>query len=402
VEAYLVDVLSVVVRWLHLITGIAWIGASFHFVWLDNSLDAPTKEESEQGIKGSLWAIHGGGIYSFSKYQVAPPQWPAVLHWSKWEAYSTWLTGTLLMVAVYYFQAQSYLVGVDNWVTDPRLAVVASLAFVFGGLGLYELTIRSSLRSNQRAFATAVALSLVLLSWIATRLFSDRAAFLHVGALMGTIMAGNVFFGIIPAQKRFVAAVEAGGQPDVAAAAFAKQRSTFNNYFTLPVLFCMISNHYPFLYAHAWNWVILVAILAITAYARHFFNLRHQGIVRPSILIRAAVAFVVLAGLLGVERYRSLPQGTGIEIADSAAVNDAHALSILAIHCTGCHALMPIQPGFAAAPGGIVLETLDHLRQYRQQAITAVSTGYMPLANMTGMKPEERASLLSWLNSDTE
>ena len=401
-EAYLVDVLSVVVRWLHLITGIAWIGASFHFVWLDNSLDAPTDEESKQSIKGSLWAIHGGGIYRFSKYQLAPPQWPAVLHWSKWEAYSTWLTGTLLMVAVYYFQAQSYLVGPDNWVTDPRLAVVASLVFVFGGLGLYELTIRSSLRNNQRAFAIAVALSLVLLSWLATRLFSDRAAFLHVGALMGTVMAGNVFFGIIPAQKRFVAAVEAGGQPDGAAAAFAKQRSTFNNYFTLPVLFCMISNHYPFLYAHAWNWVILVAILAITAYARHFFNLRHHGIVRPGILIRAAVAFLLLAGLLGVERFQSSPQGAVSEALGSAVVTDAQALSILAIHCTGCHAQVPTQPGFAAAPGGIVLETLGQLGQYRQQAITAVSTGYMPLANMTGMKPAEKASLLRWLNSTAD
>jgi uncharacterized membrane protein len=402
VEAYLVDVLSVVVRWLHLITGIAWIGASFHFVWLDNSLGAPTDEESKQGIKGSLWAIHGGGIYSFSKYQLAPPQWPAVLHWSKWEAYSTWLTGTLLMVAVYYFQAQSYLVGPDNWVTDPRIAVMASLAFVFGGLGLYELTIRTRLRNNQRAFAIAVALSLVLLSWLATRLFSDRAAFLHVGALMGTIMAGNVFFGIIPSQKRFVAAVEAGGQPDGAAAAFAKQRSTFNNYFTLPVLFCMISNHYPFLYAHTWNWVILVAILAITAYARHFFNLRHQGIVRPGILIRAAIAFIVLAGLVGVDRLQPSPQAMGGESVDSVAVSDAQALQILTIHCTGCHAQIPTQSGFTAAPGGIVLQTLGQLGRYRQQAITAVSTGYMPLANMTEMTPVEKASLLAWLNSAAE
>jgi uncharacterized membrane protein len=401
VEAYLIDLFSVIVRWLHLITGIAWIGASFHFVWLDNSLDAPTDEESKQGIKGSLWAIHGGGIYSFSKYQLAPPEWPSVLHWSKWEAYSTWLTGTLLMVAVYYFQAQSYLVGPDNWVTDPRLAVLASLAYVFGGLGLFELTIRTSLRNNQRAFAIAVALSIVLLAWLATRLFSDRAAFLHIGALMGTIMAGNVFFGIIPAQKRFVAAVEAGDQPDAAAAAFAKQRSTFNNYFTLPVLFCMISNHYPFLYAHAWNWVILVAILGITAYARHFFNLRHRGIIRPGILIRAALAFVVLAGLLGVDRYQSsqaIFQHTGAEIVDSAVVTDTQALQILASHCTGCHARVPTQAGFAAAPGGIVLESLEQLGQYRQQAMTAVSTGYMPLANMTGMTPAQRASLMTWLN----
>jgi uncharacterized membrane protein len=404
VEAYIIDWFSVIVRWLHLITGIAWIGASFHFVWLDNSLEAPTDDEQKQGVKGTLWAIHGGGIYSLSKYQLAPPVWPAVLHWSKWEAYSTWLTGTLLMVAVYYFQAQSYLVGPDNWITNPAVAVLASVSYVFGGLALYELAIRSALRNNQRVFAICVALSIVVLAWLGTRLFSDRAAFLHIGALMGSIMAGNVFFGIIPAQKRFVAAVEAGEQPDAAAAAFAKQRSTFNNYFTLPVLFCMISNHYPFLYAHAWNWVILVAILAITAYARHFFNLRHQGIVRPAILVQATLAFLLLAGLLGYDRFQpstALPQ-LGAEAIDSAVVSDAQVLQIVATHCTGCHAKVPTQAGFAAAPGGIVLETTDHLAQYRQQASTAVATGYMPLANMTQMTAVERAGLLSWLENSAD
>ena len=390
-EAYLVDWLSLIVRWLHLITGIAWIGASFHFVWLDNSLQEPDDELKAKGVKGDLWAIHGGGIYHFSKYSLAPPSWPVSLHWSKWEAYSTWITGTFLMIAVYYFQAQSYLVGPDNWISSSSTAVAASVAFLLGGLALYEVAIRSPLRKNEGLFAMGVALMLILLSWLATKLFSDRAVFLHVGALMGTIMAGNVFLGIIPIQKRFVAAVEAGGSPDPAEAAFAKQRSTFNNYFTLPVLFCMISNHYPFLYGHEWNWVILVAVMMITAYSRHFFNLRHRGIIRPMVLVQAFIGFLVLASWLGYERYDA-QQALLLN-----QVEDDIVIVVVAKHCVNCHAVKPTQPGFVAPPGGIVLESLAQLLQHSQQVETAVSTGYMPLANMTGMTDEERTDLLAWI-----
>ncbi len=390
-EAYTIDWFSLIVRWLHLITGIAWIGASFHFVWLDNSLQEPPQWKKDKGIKGDLWSIHGGGIYEFNKYHLAPPEWPATLHWSKWEAYTTWMTGILLMVAVYYLQAQSYLVGADKWIDNPSTAVAASAGFLALGLGFYEVAVRSRLKYDGLLFAALIVIFLALLSWLATRLFSDRAAYLHVGALMGTIMAGNVFLGIIPAQKAFVKAVEAGEEPDADLAAFAKLRSTHNNYFTLPVLFCMVSNHYPFLYGHAWNWLILVYAMSVMAYARHFFNLRHRGVVRPRILVHAVIAFLLLFALLGYERY----QPAGKEL----TVSDSRAMQIVAEHCQGCHSQSPSMTGFTAPPAGIRMDSPDQVRASADRLRVAVETRYMPLGNLTGMTAGDRADLLAWLST---
>jgi len=394
-EAYFVDWFSVIVRWLHFITGIAWIGASLHFAWLDNSLEEPDEDKKAQGIKGDLWAIHGGGIYNFNKYALAPPTWPSVLHWSKWEAYTTWITGTLLMVAVYYLQAQSYLVGSDKWIADPNVAIAASVGYLLSGMLVYEALVRSPLRHQAMLFAGLLAVFIGLQCWLATKLFSDRAAFLHVGALMGTIMAGNVFLGIIPAQKKFVAAVQAGQGPDPASAAFAKQRSIHNNYFTLPVLFCMISNHYPFLYGHSYNWVILIAIIAITAYARHFFNQRNRGIVDYSILVKAFVAFILLSGALGIERYEQQRTSVAMDVAGGAA------FALIDTHCAVCHSQTPTQPGFVVPPAGILMDDRDVILQSAAQMLTAVQTDYMPLGNLTGMTDDERAELVSWLQKKT-
>ena len=394
-EAYFADWFSVIVRWLHFITGIAWIGASLHFAWLDNSLEEPGEDKKAQGIKGDLWAIHGGGIYNFNKYALAPPTWPSVLHWSKWEAYTTWITGTLLMVAVYYLQAQSYLVGSDKWIADPNVAIAASVGYLLSGMLVYEALVRSPLRHQAMLFAGLLAVFIGLQCWLATKLFSDRAAFLHVGALMGTIMAGNVFLGIIPAQKKFVAAVHAGQGPDPAPAAFAKQRSMHNNYFTLPVLFCMISNHYPFLYGHSYNWVILIAIIAITAYARHFFNQRNRGIVDYSILVKAFVAFILLSGALGIERYEQQRTSVAMDVAGGAA------FALIDTHCAVCHSQTPTQPGFVVPPAGILMDDRDVILQSAAQMLTAVQTDYMPLGNLTGMTDDERAELVSWLQKKT-
>ena len=394
-EAYFVDWFSVIVRWLHLITGIAWIGASLHFAWLDNSLEEPDEDKKAQGIKGDLWAIHGGGIYNFNKYALAPPTWPSVLHWSKWEAYTTWITGSLLMVAVYYLQAQSYLVGSGKWIVDPNVAIAASVGYLLSGMLVYEALVRSPLRHQAMLFAGLLAVFIGLQCWLATKLFSDRAAFLHVGALMGTIMAGNVFLGIIPAQKKFVAAVHAGQGPDPAPAAFAKQRSMHNNYFTLPVLFCMISNHYPFLYGHSYNWVILIAIIAITAYARHFFNQRNRGIVDYSILVKAFVAFILLSGALGIERYEQQRTSVAKDVAGGAA------FALIDTHCAVCHSQTPTQPGFVVPPAGILMDDRDVILQSAAQMLTAVQTDYMPLGNLTGMTDDERAELVSWLQKKT-
>ena len=390
IEAYLIDWFSLIVRWLHLITGIAWIGASLHFIWLDNSLQDPPQWKKDKGVKGDIWSIHGGGIYEFNKYHLAPPAWPATLHWSKWEAYTTWITGTFLIVAVYYLQAQSFLVGPDNWITDPQMAVLSSVGFLGLGIGFYELAVRSPLKHNAPVFAVLIVFYLTFLSWLSVQLFSDRAAYLHIGAVMGTIMAGNVFLGIIPAQKSFVTAVEAGNEPDADLAAFAKLRSTHNNYFTLPVLFCMISNHYPFLYGHEYNWIILIYVMGVMAYARHFFNLRHRGEVNPWILVRAVFAFLILAGLLGYER-------ASASLSTADAVSDEQITVIVQKNCTVCHSVNPTFPGFAAPPAGVLTDNLAEVMASAARIQVAISSNYMPLGNVTNMSSDDRAALMGWL-----
>ena len=402
IEAYIAEWFSVTLRWLHLITGIAWIGASLHFIWLDNSLEEPSEEKKQDGVKGELWSIHGGGIYNFNKYALAPPAWPKLLHWSKWEAYTTWITGMLLMIAVYYVQSSSYLVGPGKWIEDPAIAVVASLGFIASGVLVYELLVRSPVAGRSGIFIVLLALFVLLQCWLATMAFSDRAAFLHVGALLGSIMAGNVFLSIIPAQKKFVAAVQAGQEPDADAAAFAKLRSTHNNYFTLPVLFCMISNHYPFLYGHEQNYVVLASIIAITAYARHFFNLRHRGIVDYSVLAYAFVGFLVLAVWLG---YDKLPETSESDASArpepvEIVVNPEAAQALVRKHCTVCHSATPTQPGFVAPPGGVLMDDPSIYLKSRVLMITTLRTNYMPLGNITGMSKDERKTMIDWLESE--
>ncbi|HEY7774925.1 MAG TPA: urate hydroxylase PuuD, partial [Kineobactrum sp.] len=354
----LLELATLAARWVHLITGIAWIGASFYFVWLDNSLAPAPAWKREQGVQGDLWSFHGGGIYEVAKYRAAPPAMPETLHWFYWEAYSTWLSGMVLLVLLYYLQASSYLVAPAGWVPGPGLAVIASLAFIGSGLLAYEALLRLGAAGRPPLFIGLMILLLALFSWLASQLFAPRAAYLHVGILMGTIMVGNVLIGIIPPQRAFVRAIAAGGPLPVAGLVSAKLRSTHNNYLTLPVLFCMISNHYPLLYGHRFGWLLLVAIIVITGTARHFFNLRHRGIYRPSILVGCAALFIILGLLLAWERR---PVVVGAEL---PAVDTAQVLAVARVHCTVCHADKPTWPGFAAAPAGIVLETAADFRRY--------------------------------------
>ena len=383
-----------------MIAGIAWIGASLHFVWLDNSLTSSANSNLPEGVKGELWSIHGGGIYHFQKYHLAPPKWPSSLHWSKWEAYSTWITGTLLLLAVYYFKAQAYLVGPDKIISDPTVAIFASIAFLVGGVGVYEALVRSPLRNKSLLFAWFIGIYVAFSCWLSVLLFSDRAAFVHVGALMGTIMAGNVFLGIIPSQKKFVAAVQAGQEPDEKSALFAKQRSTHNNYFTLPVLFCMICIHYPFLYGHPLNWLILISIICITSYARHFFNLRHRGILNYWILVRSVLAFMGLAIFITYgdsvphSEDRSKPQ-----VQEQEVISDVAALKMIKEHCSVCHAKEPTYPGFYAPPGGIVLNDRQSVLISLSKSLSATQTKYMPLGNLTKMSDKQRDDLVLWMQA---
>lgn len=405
IAAIVLEWLGLLLRWLHVIAAIAWIGASFYFVWLDNHLQEPPAWKKQQGIKGDLWAIHGGGIYEIAKYQLAPPALPATLHWFKWEAYSTWLSGIALLVVMYYARASTYMLG--GTLTSAPLAVAAGIGLVLATLLFYEGMMRSPLRERPALLATLLVLWLSVLSYVAMQLLAPRAGMLHVGAAIGTLMAANVLLGIMPAQRELVAAISAGRAPDPAPAAFARVRSLHNNYLTLPVIFCMIGNHSAAIYGHTYGWLLLVCLGLIGAYIRHFFNLRHRGIIRPGILLRAALALLVLLGALSWQQVREQQLNQQIRQEQTEysplpgaapTVSDAQVMAIVARHCRSCHATAPTQPGFSAAPAGIALEQPAQLRQFSPRIYqVAVATTTMPLGNLSGMTTAERQQLGHWL-----
>ena len=391
-ENYLLDWLQLLFRWLHVITGIAWIGASFYFVWLDNSLEEPPRWKAGKGVKGDLWAIHGGGIYEVAKYRLAPEKMPETLHWFKWEAYTTWLTGMVLLMLVFYIGADAYLI-------DPRVAELSrwqAIGLGIGSLALgwiaYELLCATALANHGLLLGLALVAMAVLFSYALTHLFSGRGAFIHMGAVIGTLMVGNVFRVIIPSQKALVAAVTAGDEPDPRWAAKAKLRSTHNNYLTLPVLFIMLGNHSPMTYAHQYNWLILLAIIVITAYARHYFNLRHRGIHKPGILLLSLLAAVLLAWVIRP------PLKPAASAAGAPAV--AQVQRILLERCASCHSGSPTDDTFSVAPGGVVLDTLAQMRQWapRIQA-RSIHSEDMPFLNKTNMTDWERELVARWIDA---
>jgi uncharacterized membrane protein len=380
-------------RVLHIVTAIAWIGASFYFVWLDMNLRPVPEAKHGKGLHGDLWAIHGGGIYEVQKYTLAPPQMPQTLHWFKWEAYSTWLTGSALLVLLYYGRAQTYLIDGSSWVQEPSVAILASIGFLALSVGGYEVLVRRRSLSV-RPLAGLIVLWLGMLCWLAFQLFSQKAAPIHIGAAMASIMAANVLLGIIPGQRALVQAIESGGELDPEPALAARKRSLHNNYLTLPVVLCMVSNHSMFLYGHPLAWAVLIALMLNAAYLRHFFNLRHQGILRPSIIVISAVIFVLTAMVSD-----RLAGGVSFVEDDSevAVLTDQQMLVLVAEHCGNCHAMEPTFPGYAAAPGGIVLDSLGALDTYKARTVSSLKSGYMPLGNMGGLTAEQRAAMLRYL-----
>lgn len=392
--SYLLEWANLFFRWFHVIAGVAWIGASFYFIWLDNSLEEPPKWKKDKGIKGDLWAIHGGGFYEVAKYRLGPEAMPKHLHWFKWEAYTTWLTGMAMLWIVYYIGADRYLIDASRMALTQAQAIGFGLGYILFGFIVYELILRTPLKENGKAFGAVLFVFMVFMSWAACSVFSPRGAFIHVGALIGTIMAGNVLLGIMPAQGALVAAVEKGESPDPAYGAFAKLRSTHNNYFTLPLLFIMISNHYPITYTHEYNWLVLSAIGFITAFSRHFFNLKHQGEFKPVILV---ISFLLMMGLAFAMAPRSSQSTGNNESSRVAQITDAQALKIVQDRCVGCHADSPTLGGFSAPPAGVSLETELKVLAIKDKFIEVTQSGYMPLGNMTNMTETERENIIGWL-----
>ena len=403
--AYYLDWLNLFFRWFHVIAGVAWIGASFYFVWLDMSLQKPPEWKAKKGISGDLWAVHGGGFYEIAKYKLEPEEMPKTLHWFKWEAYTTWLTGMAMLAIVYYANATAYLVDPTKVAFSNMEAIAVSLAFLFGSYLIYELIVRSHIGKNKLVFSITIFVLMVIATWGSYQLFSDRASFIHVGAILGTIMAGNVFFGIMPAQRALVDCVRKGEKPgpDVAALALmARNRSVMNNYFTLPLIFIMISNHYPMMYSHAQGWLVLVFVGVITATARHFFNEKHLGRHKPGYLIVPAIATIALIFWMRPAPIVAAPAPvcTATTATDSAtagaASGDEAMMAIVHERCTTCHAAQPTQPGFAAPPAGIILQTPADMKIHKAKIVTAVQTSYMPLGNITKLTDEERQQLVAY------
>ena len=387
-EAYLVDWLNLLVRWLHLVAGVAWIGASFHFVMLDNSLSPPTgPEDRKRGVFGELWAVHGGGFYNSRKFLTGPKgePLPENLHWSKWEAYTTWLSGMGLVAIIYWFGASSYLIDKAVMPLSPWAAVAISIAFIAGGWLVYDVLCRA-LAGNENLLALALLSLVMLAAWALFNLFGARAAFVHVGAMIGTMMVANVYFHIIPGQKRMVADIRAGREPDSIPGVIGKQRSVHNTYFTLPVLFAMISNHYPMTYSHPRGWIVLGVIMLAGVLIRQFFVLRHKG--RATLLLPALAVVLLLGVAVAIAPRPTAAASRDVPFAAVKAVLDAR--------CVGCHAATPTQPGFAQPPKGVLLETAEQVGQHAAKIAETVGNRYMPIGNLTQMTDDERALVAAW------
>jgi uncharacterized membrane protein len=388
VEAYLLDWLNILVRWLHFITGIAWIGSSLYFIWLDNHLEEPREPtDSDKGVGGELWSVHGGGFYHAQKYRTAPTTLPANLHWFKWEAYSTWLSGIFLLGLVYFLGAEIYLI--DKSVADLSVVTAISIAigFIAGGWVIYDLMCKSPLANDDRIFALSLLLMSSALAWGLCHLFSGRAAYILFGVTLGTIMVANVFFVIIPGQQRMLAAAESGNTPNPADGLRAKLRSVHNTYFTLPVLFVMTSNHYAMTYSHEYNWLVLIGISVAGALIRIYFVARHKGKASPLPAVLAVLLLAVTAAMI-------VPRS---QHGEAASVTLSQVRNVINARCTSCHSSAPVHPAFPAAPLGVMFDSDEQIlaeadRIYHQTVVTRV----MPIGNLTAMTNEERQIIEQW------
>lgn len=397
--AYLLDWLGLLARWLHVVSGIAWIGASFYFIWLDNHLLPPSDPAlTASGVAGELWAVHGGGFYNSRKYRVAPPCLPPSLHWFYWEAYTTLLSGFFLLSLLYYGQAEVYLIDPTVAALTKPVAIGIGVAFLAVGWFVYDGLCRSPLGRSGRTLSIVLAGLLCVAAWTLCHLFSGRGAYMEFGAMLGTMMVANVFFVIIPSQRELVRAKQEGREPDIRYALAGKQRSTHNTYFTLPVLFVMISHHYAMTYGARENWLVLIAICASGACLRLYFVARHRARERNGrtsplpallgLLGLAGTAFALMPSLPG-SLYTEAPARGG----DFARI---HAIVIR--RCAPCHSATPTQPGFTMAPNGVLLDTPGHILAHTMQMREQLSTRAMPLGNITRMTEQERTDVLSWID----
>ncbi|MCG9595160.1 urate hydroxylase PuuD [Vibrio sp. Isolate25] len=427
-DPHITEWLNLAIRWVHMIVGIAWIGASFYFVWLENNLN---RVNPKTGLSGDLWAIHGGGIYHLEKYKLAPPEMPEHLHWFKWEAYFTWITGVLLLAVVYYLNAEIYLIAPGSGLS-PTTAIAIGVGALVAGWFIYDLLCDSPLGKTPMLLGLVLFVLLVGATYGLAQVFSGRGAYIHVGAIIGTIMVGNVFRVIMPAQRNLVSAIEENREPDPALPAKGLLRSRHNNYLTLPVLFIMISNHFPSTYGSEYNWAILAGLAIFSILVRHYFNTRHGSQKFAWTIPVAALGMITLAFV--TSPYASRPaapvakapvvQQQAAPVAEAATteasetasastneqapqeqaapatggVSFAEVNKVIQERCSVCHSATPTHAAFAVAPAGVVLDTPEEILTNVPRIISqSVATKVMPLGNLTQMTDEERSLIGVWV-----
>jgi uncharacterized membrane protein len=393
---------EIAARWTHVITAIAWIGSSFYFIALDLGLK---KAEGMPALAhGEEWQVHGGGFYHITKYLVAPDRLPEHLVWFKWESYATWLSGFAMLVLVYYLGAEMFLIDPTVMELQVWQAVVISVASLAFGWLAYTTICRVFVNANQTLVMVALFAVLVAMAWFYTQVFSGRAALLHLGAFTATIMSANVFMIIIPNQKIVVEDLKAGRQPDPKYGKIAKQRSTHNNYLTLPVLFLMLSNHYPLVFATEYNWIIASLVFLMGVTIRHFFNSEHAGKGSPwwtwavTAILFLAIAWLSTAPLRTLPEPEARLEGEALRFAAADGFEDV--VSIVQGRCSMCHAAEPVWDGLYWAPKGVVLETEAQIAHAaRRIFLQAGASHAMPPGNLSYMEPQEREAIVRWFRS---
>ncbi len=388
-EAHISEWLNLLVRWIHFIVGVAWIGASFYFNWLENHLNR--KKPQEEGIDGHLWAVHGGGFYYLKKFENAPSQLPETLHWFKWEAYMTWVSGITLLTVVYYYNAKAMMIDPSVYDLSPMAAILIGIGSGIVSWFVYDILCKSPLKKKPLLLGVIIFAYLSGLAFFLSHFLSPRAAYIHVGAAIGTIMAANVFFVIIPAQKELVKALTEKRTPDPRFGQNGLLRSRHNNYLTLPVLFIMISNHFPSTYGNPYNWLVLIAIAVIGILVRHYYNVRHLNKKAIWMLPTALFGFILI-----VLATMPAPQKALVE---ADRISTAQIMPIIQQRCISCHSSKPTQPGFATPPAGLAYDKAGVLENNADKVFLQVSQKIMPLGNLTKMTDSEREQISRWYRS---
>jgi len=387
---YLLTGIDLVLRWLHVVVGISWIGSSFYFMWLDARLNVPPQNPQSDNVAGDLWALHSGGFYHSQKYKISPGKVPTPLYLFKWEAYITGLSGIALLTFIYYLNADLYLVSRDAGFLNPGTAISASIILIIAAWPTYHVLCVSV--TNERLFAIAGTGLVVATAWLVAQLFTGRGAFMQLGAMLGMLMVANVFFIIMPAQRAMLASMRAGRTPDASLGPRAKRRSVHNNYLTLPVVLCMLSPHYPLLYGLANNWLVLAMLMVAGGLARHYFNLRNAG--RRTVVLLPVSLLIVVTSVVAVGYSANAGKG------DAQPVTYREFKSIIDRRCRTCHSVAPTFPGTVVPPAGVALDNATDVRRWAsriQQRVVVSHT--MPANNVTGITDDERRLVADWFSS---